>query len=66
MPTVIVDGKVLVQHGRLTRVDEAEVYSKRGARGATRHYWGQRVRLAAGPRGVDRIIPPAFPIHGTL
>jgi cytosine/adenosine deaminase-related metal-dependent hydrolase len=33
--TVIVDGRVLVQDGRLTRVDEAEVYAKaREASGA--------------------------------
>jgi cytosine/adenosine deaminase-related metal-dependent hydrolase len=59
--TVIVDGKVLVQGGRLTRVDETQVYAK--AREATERYWSH----VAGWRGdgdtVDRIIPPAFPVR---
>jgi 5-methylthioadenosine/S-adenosylhomocysteine deaminase len=59
--TVIVDGKVLVQAGRLTRVDEAEVYAK--AREATRHYWGNVAKWRWDGAGVDRIIPPAFPLH---
>ena len=59
--TVIVDGKVLVQDGRLTRVDEAEVYAK--AREATGHYWSNVSRWRWDGAGVDQIVPPAFPIH---
>jgi cytosine/adenosine deaminase-related metal-dependent hydrolase len=59
--TVIVDGKVLVQGGRLTRVDEEEIYAK--ARQATHHYWRNVPTWRADGSGVDRIIPPAFPMH---
>ncbi|HSE91973.1 MAG TPA: chlorohydrolase family protein [Methylomirabilota bacterium] len=59
--TVIVDGQVLVQDGRLTRVDEAEVYAK--AREATRRYWGNVPSWRWDGAGVERIIPPAFPLH---
>jgi cytosine/adenosine deaminase-related metal-dependent hydrolase len=59
--TVIVDGKVLVQNGRLTRVDEAEVYAK--AREATGHYWSNVSRWRWDGAGVDQIVPPAFPVH---
>jgi 5-methylthioadenosine/S-adenosylhomocysteine deaminase len=58
--TVIVDGKVLVQGHRLTRVDEAEVYAK--AREATRHYWSNVASWRWDGAGVDQITPPAFPI----
>ena len=59
--TVIVDGKVLVQDGRLTRVDEAAVYAK--AREATRHYWGNVASWRWDGADVERIVPPAFPLH---
>ncbi len=59
--TVIVDGKVLVQDGRLTRVDEDEVYSK--AREATRRYWTAVPNWRWDAATVDRIIPPAFPVR---
>jgi 5-methylthioadenosine/S-adenosylhomocysteine deaminase len=59
--TVIVDGKVLVDNGRLVRVDEGDVLAK--AREATRGYW----RAVPGWRwdgaDVDRIMPAAFPLH---
>jgi 5-methylthioadenosine/S-adenosylhomocysteine deaminase len=59
--TVIVDGKILVQGGRTTRVDEDEVYAK--AREATRQYWRQVPNWRWDGAGVERIIPPAFPLH---
>jgi 5-methylthioadenosine/S-adenosylhomocysteine deaminase len=59
--TVIVDGKVLVQGGRTTRIDEDEVYAK--AREATRAYWGHVPGWRWDGAGVERIMPPAFPIR---
>lgn len=59
--TVIVDGKILVQGGRTVHIDEAEVYAK--ARQATQNYWRHVPTWRWDGSGVDRIIPPAFPIH---
>jgi 5-methylthioadenosine/S-adenosylhomocysteine deaminase len=59
--TVIVDGKALVQGGRLTRIDEAEVYAK--AREATEQYWSHVPGWRWDGATVDRIMPPAFPIR---
>jgi cytosine/adenosine deaminase-related metal-dependent hydrolase len=61
--TVIVDGKVLVRGGRATQVDEDGVYAK--ARAATEHYWKRVPEWRWDGATVDRIIPPAFPIHRT-
>jgi 5-methylthioadenosine/S-adenosylhomocysteine deaminase len=59
--TVIVDGKVLIEGGRTVRVDEDEVYAK--AREATRAAWGHVPGWRWDGVGVERIMPPAFPIH---
>jgi 5-methylthioadenosine/S-adenosylhomocysteine deaminase len=59
--TVIVDGQVLVQGGRITRVEEDAVYAR--ARVATERYWSRVPTWRWDGRGVDQIIPPAFPIH---
>jgi 5-methylthioadenosine/S-adenosylhomocysteine deaminase len=59
--TVIVDGQVLVQDGRLARVDEEEVFAK--AREATRHYWGNVSSWRWDGAGTERIVPPAFPLR---
>ena len=59
--TVIVDGRVLVQGGRTTRVDEDAIYAK--ARAATEHYWARVPEWRWDGATVDRIVPPAFPIH---
>jgi cytosine/adenosine deaminase-related metal-dependent hydrolase len=59
--TVIVDGKVLVQGGRTTRVDEDAVHAK--AREATERYWTHVPSWRWDGASVDRIIPPAFPLH---
>jgi len=58
---VIVDGKILVQGGRATRIDEDEVYAK--ARQATQNFWSHVSSWRWDGAGVDRIIPPAFPIR---
>ncbi len=59
--TVFVDGQRLVAGGRLVRHDEAEVYA--GAREATREYWRHVPAWRWDGAPVERIIPPAFPIH---
>jgi cytosine/adenosine deaminase-related metal-dependent hydrolase len=59
--TVIVDGKVLVQGGRLTRVDEDAVYAK--ARQVTETYWSHVPGWRWDGATVERIVPPAFPIR---
>jgi len=59
--TVIVDGKVLVQGGRTTRVDEDQVYAK--AREATQRYWSHVAGWRWDGASVERISPPAFPLH---
>ena len=59
--TVIVDGQVLIQGGRAVRVDEDAVYAR--AREATRHFWSRVPDWRWDGAGVDRIIPPAFPLH---
>jgi len=61
--TVIVDGRILVQGGRTTRIDEDAVYAK--ARQATEQYWYQVPGWRWDGATVDRIIPPAFPIQRT-
>jgi cytosine/adenosine deaminase-related metal-dependent hydrolase len=59
--TVIVDGTVLVEGGRLTRVDEEAVLAK--AREAVHGYWRNVPAWRWDGADVDRIVPPAFPIH---
>jgi len=59
--TVMVDGKVLVQGGRTTRVNEDEVYAK--ARQATEQYWSHVAGWRWDGATVDRIVPPAFPMR---
>lgn len=61
--TVIVDGKILVQGGRSTRADEAEVYAR--AAEATRGYWSRVPAWRWDGADVERIIPPAFLIRRT-
>lgn len=59
--TVIVDGKVLVQGGRSTRVDEDALHAK--VRQATDAYWSHVPGWRWDGATVDRIVPPAFPMH---
>jgi 5-methylthioadenosine/S-adenosylhomocysteine deaminase len=57
--TVIVDGEVVIENGRSTRIDEAELFAQAEA-GAKRAWDNWAGRDWAG-RSVDQIIPPAFP-----
>jgi cytosine/adenosine deaminase-related metal-dependent hydrolase len=57
--TVIVDGKVVVQNGRSTRIDDDELFAQAEA-GATRAWDNWTARDWAN-RTVEQIIPPAFP-----
>ena len=55
------DGHILVQAGRATKVDEHEVYAK--ARQSTHSFWSHVPTWRWDGASVDRIIPPAFPIR---
>ena len=57
--TVIVDGEVVVENGRSTRIDDDELFEQ-AETGATRAWnnWGARDWSG---RSVEQIIPPAFP-----
>lgn len=57
--TVIVDGQVVVENGRSTRIDEEELFAQAEA-GARRAWDGWAARDWNG-RTVEQIIPPAFP-----
>jgi cytosine/adenosine deaminase-related metal-dependent hydrolase len=57
--TVIVDGEVVVENGRSTRIDENELFAQAEA-GAKRAWDAWATRDWAG-RSVEQIIPPAFP-----
>jgi cytosine/adenosine deaminase-related metal-dependent hydrolase len=59
--TVIVDGKTLIQGGRALRVDEAQVLDR--ARQATKGYWQRVPDWYWSGADVDRVVPPAFPLH---
>jgi len=59
--TVIVDGRTLIEGGRCVRVDEAQVLER--ARGATERYWHRVPSWYWSGADVDRIVPPAFPMH---
>ncbi|MCH7477842.1 MAG: amidohydrolase family protein [SAR324 cluster bacterium] len=59
--TVIVDGKTLIEKGLATNLDEEEIYNR--ASRAVQAYWANVPNWHWGGHDVDRIIPPAFPIH---
>jgi cytosine/adenosine deaminase-related metal-dependent hydrolase len=61
LDTVIVDGQTLVEDGKAVRVDEAAVYAR--ARQATARYWQRVPDWHWNGCGVERIVPPAFPLH---
>jgi len=59
--TVIVDGEVVIENGRSTRINDDELFAQAEA-GATRAWdnWAQRDWNG---RTVEQIIPPAFPMR---
>jgi cytosine/adenosine deaminase-related metal-dependent hydrolase len=57
--TVICDGEVVVDNGRSTRIDDAELFAQ-AETGATRAWDNWAARDWHG-RSVEQIIPPAFP-----
>jgi cytosine/adenosine deaminase-related metal-dependent hydrolase len=57
--TVIVDGEVVVENGRSTRIDEAELFAQ--AEAGTKRAWDNWPGRDWGGRSVEQIIPPAFP-----
>ena len=61
--TVIVDGRTLISGGRHLHLDEAEVFAR--AQQATAVYWKSVPNWHWAGLDIDRIVPPAFPIHRT-
>ena len=57
--TVIVDGEVVVEDGRSTRIDEDELFAQ--AEAGTKRAWDNWPARDWAGRGVEQIIPPAFP-----
>jgi len=57
--TVMVDGEVVVENGRSTRIDDDELFAQAEA-GAKRAWDAWPARDWQG-RSVEQIIPPAFP-----
>jgi cytosine/adenosine deaminase-related metal-dependent hydrolase len=61
--TVIVDGEVVVENGRSTRINDEELFAQAEA-GAKRAWDGWSARDWNG-RSVEQINPPAFPPRNT-
>ncbi|HME61551.1 MAG TPA: hypothetical protein VKH62_09900, partial [Candidatus Binatia bacterium] len=57
--TVIVDGDVVVENGRSTRINDDELFTQAEA-GATRA-WNNWATRDWNSRTVEQIVPPAFP-----
>jgi 5-methylthioadenosine/S-adenosylhomocysteine deaminase len=60
--TVIVDGEIVIEQGRSTRIDEKELFAQ--AEGAAKRAWDDWAGRDWAGRSVDEIVPPAFPIRG--
>ena len=61
--TVLVNGEVVIDQGRSTRIDEAELYSRADA--AAKRAWDNWPKRDWAGRTVEEILPPAFPTrHG--
>ena len=57
--TVLVNGEVVIESGRSTRIDEAELYAR--AETAAKRAWDNWPKRDWAGRSVEEIIPPAFP-----
>jgi cytosine/adenosine deaminase-related metal-dependent hydrolase len=57
--TVIVDGEVVVQNGRSTRVNDEELFAQ--AESGAKRAWDNWAARDWNGRSVEQIIPPAFP-----
>lgn len=57
--TVIVDGEVVIENGRSTRIDEEELFAQ--AQTAANRAWDHWAARDWASRTVEQIIPPAFP-----
>jgi cytosine/adenosine deaminase-related metal-dependent hydrolase len=57
--TVIVDGEVVVENGRSTRIDEDELFAQ--AEAGAQRAWDNWAGRDWNGRSVEQIIPPAFP-----
>jgi cytosine/adenosine deaminase-related metal-dependent hydrolase len=57
--TVIVDGEVVIENGRSTRIDDAELFAQ--AESGAKRAWDDWAARDWNGRTVDQIIPPAFP-----
>lgn len=61
--TVIVDGEVVLENGRSTRLDEDELFAQ--AEAGAKRAWDNWPARDWNGRSVEQIIPPAFPIRKT-
>lgn len=57
--TVIVDGEVVVENGRSTRIDEEELFAQ--AEAGAKRVWDNWPARDWNNRSAEQIIPPAFP-----
>jgi 5-methylthioadenosine/S-adenosylhomocysteine deaminase len=57
--TVIVNGEVVVENGRSTRIDDEELFAQ--AEAGTKRAWDHWPQRDWNGRSVEQIIPPAFP-----
>jgi cytosine/adenosine deaminase-related metal-dependent hydrolase len=60
--TVLVNGEVVIEAGRSTRIDEADLYARADA--AARRAWDNWPKRDWAGRSVEEILPPAFPSRG--
>lgn len=60
--TVIVDGEIVIDQGRSTRIDEGELFAQ--AEAAAKRAWDNWAGRDWAGRSVEDIVPPAFPMRG--